>query len=407
MKKTVLRQYAKLIAKVGANVQKGQEVIIQAELDQPEFVQMVVQECYLCGAEKVRVEWSYQPLTKTNVRYQKLKTLSTVEEWEEKKLQHRAEKLPAMIYLMSEDPDGLSGINQGKMAKAQQARYKIIKPYRDAMENKYQWCIAAVPGAAWAKKIFPQLRKSAAMEKLWEAILFTSRADGQDPIAAWNKHNENLAARCKYLNDLGIKTLEYKSANGTDLSVGLIENAQFLGGGETSLKGIYYNPNIPTEEVFITPMRGKAEGIVYSSKPLSYQGQLIENFSVRFENGKAVEVHAEKNEALLQQLITQDEGAAYLGECALIPYNSPINESGLIFYNTLFDENASCHFAFGDSYACIKDGDKMTKEELKAHGLNDSMTHVDFMVGSKDLSIVGTTHDGKEIKVFENGNFVI
>mgnify|MGYP000021289347 FL=1 len=406
MKKTVLRQYAKLIAKVGANVQKGQEVIIQAELDQPEFVQMVVQECYLCGAEKVRVEWSYQPLTKTNVRYQKLKTLSTVEEWEEKKLQHRAEKLPAMIYLMSEDPDGLSGINQGKMAKAQQARYKIIKPYRDAMENKYQWCIAAVPGAAWAKKIFPQLRKSAAMEKLWEAILFTSRADGQDPIAAWNKHNENLAARCKYLNDLGIKTLEYKSANGTDLSVGLIENAQFLGGGENSLKGIYYNPNIPTEEVFITPMRGKAEGIVYSSKPLSYQGQLIENFSVRFENGKAVEVHAEKNEALLQQLITQDEGAAYLGECALIPYNSPINESGLIFYNTLFDENASCHLALGMGFTnCIKDYDQYTLEQCREMGINDSMVHEDFMIGTKDLDITAVTHDGKRVPIFRGGTW--
>lgn len=406
MKKTVLRQYAKLIAKVGANVQKGQEVIIQAELDQPEFVQMVVQECYLCGAEKVRVEWSYQPLTKTNVRYQKLKTLSTVEEWEEKKLQHRAEKLPAMIYLMSEDPDGLSGINQGKMAKAQQARYKIIKPYRDAMENKYQWCIAAVPGAAWAKKIFPQLRKNAAMKKLWEAILFTSRADGQDPIAAWDKHNENLAARCKYLNDLGIKTLEYKSANGTDLRVGLIENAQFLGGGETSLKGIYYNPNIPTEEVFITPMRGKAEGIVYSSKPLSYQGQLIENFSVRFENGKAVEVHAEKNEALLLQLITQDEGAAYLGECALIPYNSPINESGLIFYNTLFDENASCHLALGMGFTnCIKDYDQYTLEQCREMGINDSMVHEDFMIGTKDLDITAITRDGKRVPIFRGGTW--
>lgn len=406
MKKTVLKQYAKLIAQTGGNVQKGQQVIIQAELDQPEFVYMLVQECYRCGAEKVTVEWNYQPLTKLNVQYQKLKTLSQVPQWQQAKLAERTEKLPVMIYLVSEDPDGLNGINQVKLAKAQQARYSIIKPYRDKMENKYQWCIAAVPGAAWARKLFPSLRTSAAIEKLWEAILHASRADNDDPIAAWSKHNADLEARCAYLNAHNIETLVYKSKNGTDLRVGLIENAVFMGGGERSLQGFFYNPNIPTEEVFITPMRGKAEGIVYSTKPLSYQGQLIENFSIRFENGKAVQAHAEKNEALLQKMIHMDEGAAYLGECALIPYNSPINESGLVYYNTLFDENASCHLALGMGFTnCIRDYAQYTLEQCREMGINDSMIHEDFMIGTSDLDITAITRDGKHVPVFRGGTW--
>ena len=283
MKKTVLRNYAKLIAKMGGNVQKGQNVIIRAGLDQPDFVRMVVEECYALGARKVNVEWSYQPVTKITQKKASLKTLSHMEDWEIAKLKHESEDLPVTIWLDSDDPDGLAGINQEKMAKALQARYKIRKPYRDAMENKYQWCIAAVPGAAWAKKVFPNETRSRAIEKLWEAILYTARAT-EDPITAWEAHNADLRARCEYLNNLGIETLEYRSSNGTDFKVGMIEDAIFMGGSEhTQGRGVEFNPNIPSEEVFISPMKGVAEGIVYSSKPLSYQGQLIENFWMRFE----------------------------------------------------------------------------------------------------------------------------
>lgn len=405
MKKNILREYARLIAVVGAGLAKGDEVIVRAELDQPEFVAMLVDECYKAGAKKVEVEWSYQPLTKLHVRHRSIKVLSTVEKWEIAKLEHRAERLPAMIYLLSEDPDGLRGINREKQAKGEQARYKVIKPFRDKMDNRYKWCIAAVPGKKWAKKVFPGESVGKAVEKLWEAILYTSRADS-DPVAAWHAHNADLASRCEYLNSKNIRTLVYKASNGTDLRVGLIPEAQFLGGGEYTLSGEFFNPNIPSEEVFVTPKRGEAEGIVYSTKPLSYKGELIEDFYVRFEGGKAVEVSAKKNEELLKKLISMDEGAAYLGECALVPYDSPIRNSGILFYNTLFDENAACHLAFGEGFTnCLKDYDKYTLEECRALGINDSMVHEDFMIGSSDLDIVGICEDGKEIQIFKNGNW--
>ena len=405
MKKTVLRSYAKLIATMGVNVQKGQEVFIAAELDQPEFVKMVAEECYRAGAKRVVVDWSYQSLDKIQIRWRSQKNLGTVADWEEARWKHYVDEIPCRIYLVSEDPDGMKGVNQEKMAKAQQAKYKVIKPYRDQLENKYQWCIAAVPGVAWAKKLFPNLSKAQAVEKLWEAILDASRVN-EDPIAAWKAHNDDLAARCAYLNSLNIETLVYKSSNGTDLRVGMIPEAEFKGGGEYSLNNIFFNPNIPTEEVFISPMRGKAEGIVYSTKPLSYQGQLIENFSVRFEGGKAVEVHAEKNEELLKKLISMDEGAAYLGECALVPYDSPIQKSGLLFYETLFDENAACHLALGMGFAdTIKDFDKYTLEECRKMGVNDSMIHEDFMIGAADLDIDAVTRDGKTVPIFRKGNW--
>ena len=405
MKKTVLKKYAKLIATVGVNVQKGQEVFITAELDQPEFVYILVEECYRAGAKRVVVDWNYQSLAKLHYRWRTNKTLAEMPEYEEARWKHMAEKLPCRIYLVSEDPDGLKGINQEKMAKAAQARYKIIKPYREQMENKYQWCIAAVPGAAWAKKLFPKLSKAQAIEKLWEAILSASRVN-EDPIEAWKEHNADLQKRCAYLNSLGIKTLEYRSSNGTDFRVGMMELGEFKGGGDTSLQGIYFNPNIPTEECFISPKKGEAEGIVYSTKPLSYNGQLIENFSIRFEGGKAVEVHAEKNEELLKQLISMDEGAAYLGECALVPYNSPIQNSGLLFYNTLFDENAACHLALGKGFAdTIQGFENRTLEECREMGLNESMVHEDFMIGAEDLDIDAHTRDGKIVPIFRKGNW--
>ena len=290
MKKTVLRAYARLIAEVGARVQKGQDVVIEAELDQPEFVTMVADACYHAGARKVTVTWKHQALEKLAIRRESVKTLQTVEAWERAKLQHYVDTLPCRIYLLSEDPDGLRGVSPAKMARARQGRYSVIKPYRDQMEGRYQWCIAAVPGEKWAKKLFPELRASQAVEKLWEAILKTSRVT-DDPIQAWEDHNRDLHDRCEYLNNLHIRELRYKSSNGTDFTVGMIPEAQFCGGGEYTIGGSYFNPNLPTEECFISPKRGEAEGVVYSSKPLSYQGQLIEDFSIRFEHGRAVEAH--------------------------------------------------------------------------------------------------------------------
>ena len=304
-----------------------------------------------------------------------------------------------------EDPDGLAGVDAEKYASAAQARSRIIKPYRDRTENKYQWCIAAAAGNAWAKKVFPGETAARAEEKLWEAIISTSRADG-NPVANWNAHNADLAQRCARLNSLRLASLEYESSNGTRLKVGLMPEGRFAAGREKTLSGVEFNPNIPSEEVFTSPKRGEAEGIVYSTKPLSYQGQLIRNFSVRFEEGRAVEVHASQGEAALKKMISADEGAAYLGECALVPYDSPISRSGVLFYNTLFDENAACHLALGKGFPeCVEGFGSLSEEKLRALGLNDSMIHVDFMIGNEDMKITGITEQGARVRIFENGNW--
>ena len=405
MKKTVLREYARLIVRTGLNVQKGQDVLVMADLDQPEFVKLVVEECYKAKAREVTVHWDYQPLQKLHTRYQSVKTLGNVTQWQKERQQYYCDTLPCRLYLISEDPDGLKGVNTAKLAKARQLSYPILKPYIDERDGKQQWCIAAVPGVSWAKKVFPGVPRNKAVEQLWEAILSTSRV-GEDSIGAWQAHNETLRSRCDYLNSLGIRKLHYTADNGTDLTVGMIPEAMFCGGAEVSRQGITFNPNIPTEECFISPKRGEAEGIVYSTKPLSYEGQLIENFSIRFENGKAVEVHAEKGEELLKTMVSMDEGAAYLGECALVPQCSPICQSGLLFYNTLFDENAACHLAMGAGFTdTIRDHHSKTLEDCRQLGINDSMIHEDFMIGCDSMNIDAICEGGKVVPIFRNGNW--
>lgn len=405
MNKTTLTKYARLIAEVGANVQKGQEVIIRAEVENCDFAVLLASECYKLGASKVTVDWRYAPLTKLNYKKRSLKTLSTVEDWEVERLKHREKTLPVLILVESDDPDGLKGVDQAKVAKSRMAVAKVTKPISDRMSEKYQWCIAAVPGKKWAKKVFPNDSTAVAVKKLWDAILYTSRVT-EDPVAAWKAHNEDLLSRSETLNKMGLKYLHYKSARGTDLKVGLNSQGIFMGGGEYTLGGVYYNPNIPTEEVFTSPVAGVADGIVYATKPLSYQGELIDNFWVRFKNGKVVETGAEKNPELLDKLISMDEGASMLGECALVPYDSPINNSGILFYNTLFDENCCCHLALGRGFNnTLKGFENMTNEECKKAGINDSAIHVDFMIGSEDLQIDGITEDGKTVAIFKNGNW--
>ena len=406
MKKSQLKKYAKLIARVGLNVKKGQSVFIGAGLDQPEFVAMVVEECYKAGASEVYVEWSYQPVEKLSAVYRSLESLSEMKPWNEAKWAYKAEKCACRLFIESADPDGMNGIDQGKMSKARQALYPIIKPYREKMENRHQWCIAAVPGKAWAKKVFPHLSEKKAVEEMWKVILYTARADGKKPVQAWKEHNASLAARCAYLNGLGLQYLEWTSSNGTNFKVELNEDGVFCAGAEKTLKGRVFNPNIPTEEVFTTPKAGKVEGVVYSTKPLSYMGELIEDFSVRFENGRVAEVKAKQGEELLKHMVSMDDGAGRLGEVALIPYQSPISQSGVLFFNTLFDENASCHLALGKGFnECLKGFETLTEEERKARGINDSMIHVDFMIGAKDTSIVGVTRSGERVQIFKDGNW--
>ena len=275
------------------------------------------------------------------------------------------------------------------------------------MENKFQWCIAGVPGVRWAAKVFPGIPEDEAVEKLWEAILDAARANG-DPIANWEEHNRIIHSRCELLNSYNFAKLRYKSSNGTDFQVGLMEQGIFAGGAEKDLSGRVFNPNIPSEEIFTTPRKGDAEGLLVATKPLSWQGTLIEDFSIRFAGGKAVEVRASKGQEALERMIAMDENAAFLGECALISWDSPINRTGILFYNTLFDENACCHLALGRGFDnCVRDYEKYSADELHAMGVNDSMIHVDFMIGSEDLEIDGITGNGESVALFRDGVWCI
>ena len=279
MKKTLLKKYAKLIARVGANVQKGQKVIVYSEAELYEFTPLVVDECYKAGASCVSVEWRCQPITKLSYKNRTLKSLSEVPEWQKAKMQLMTEELPCRIHLIGEDPDGIKGVNVDKLQKANIAVSKVMKPYRDKIENRHQWTIAAVPTVAWAKKVFPNDRKSVAVEKLWAQILASVRVtEDNDPAAAWEAHNKTFAEKSRFLNDCKFDMIEYKSSNGTDFRVGLMPQGVWHGGCDKTLSGTVFNPNLPTEEIFTSPMKGKAEGRVVSTKPLSYQGHIINNF---------------------------------------------------------------------------------------------------------------------------------
>ena len=409
MNKTILKKYARLIVQKGANVQKGQGVIISAATDQEALVCAIADQCYKAGAKWVDVEWSSQALTKIHYRGQSLKTLQTVPQWRKEKYQMEVDEIPAVIYILSEDPDGLAKVNKNKLNKAMLARRKVRKYYMDQIDGKQQWVIAAAPSPEWAAKVFPGMRKSTAVSRLWDAILKTVRVSADnDPIAAWDAHNKNLADKCRKLNEMQLDRLHYTSSNGTDFTVGLIPQARWMGGEESTLSGVKYNPNMPSEEVFTSPMKGRAEGRVVATKPLSYRGQLIEDFTITFQGGKAVEVHAAKGEDILRAMIASDENAAYLGEVALIPKDSPISESGILFYETLFDENASCHLALGAGFNNTLEGyENLSFEECGKMGINDSVIHVDFMIGAPDLCIEGISRDGKTYAIFKDGNWGI
>ena len=406
MKPELLRDYARLIAQVGANVVKGDEVWIHAELDQPEFIYMLVEECYKCGAKEVDVRWSYDQLARLHYKYMTIGNLSKVSPIRLARFKYMAKKLPTMIYVLSEDPDGLKGVNQRKMAISSAKAYPKIKKYRDASDGKYKWCIAGVPGKAWAKKVFPKLSEEEAMEKLWDAILMTSRVDGNDAVENWNKHNNFLVSQREKLQKLDLRKLYYKASNGTDFQVELIPGIRWGAGIETAPNKGTFNPNIPTEEVFTSPRCGHCEGTLVASKPLSYNGELIEDFSITFKDGKVSEVKARKNQKLLEQMVHMDEGASMLGEVALVPFTSPINQSGVLFFNTLYDENATCHVALGMGFKELLDVNLST-EEAKEKGINDSMIHVDFMVGTQDLSIIGEDGNGQKHQIFKDGEWAI
>ena len=409
MKKTILRKYARLAVRTGVNLKKGQGCAIYAQVEQHEFAELVAEEAYRAGAKWVQVFWQDQAVRKLDLRHQTVTQLSRVEEWEKVQQQMFVDQLPARIHISSEDPDGLKGVSVPKMQKAQAARSTVLRPYRKAIDNKHQWTIIAVPSKKWAKKVFPGVRASVAEEKLWEAILQTVRVTpDNDPEAAWDQHNATLQEKSGKLNALDLDYLHYTAPNGTDFKCWLIPGAKWEGGGATILDGTFYNPNMPTEEVFTSPLKGKCEGTLVSTMPLSYQGNLIDQFSITFENGRAVSCKAQQGQELLEKMLHMDEGASMLGELALVPHDSPVSNTGILFYNTLFDENAACHVALGFGFPeCVEGFESMTDQELQEKGVNDSIIHVDFMIGSKDLDITGYTRDGKAVQIFKNGNWAI
>ena len=400
----VFEKIAKLAVNVGINLQKGQEVTLTISTNADYLAPYIVEEAYKAGAKKVDINWYNDKTSRLSMEYCDLETLSTVENWKVEKAKHLSEVIPCKIYIEDSDPDAFNGLDVDKMTKSRIAQMKVLKPYHDLQENKDQWTILAVPSKSWAKKVFPNDDEETGMAKLWEAIVKTTRLDGDDPVGNWNKHVKNLSEKATKLNNLNLDYLKYSSSNGTDLTLKLQPNHFWLSAQETNLKGIPFVANMPTEEVFTMPKRDGANGVVVATKPLSLHGILVENFKVYFKDGKAYKVEAEKGLEVLEKTLDMDENSRYLGEVALVPYDSPINQTGLLFYNTLFDENACCHLAFGRAFANnIKGYEDMSQEDLEKVGFNDSMNHIDFMIGSNDLEIKGYDFEGKEYIIFKNG----
>ncbi|MCR5349824.1 MAG: aminopeptidase [Acholeplasmatales bacterium] len=409
MKKSVLKEYAKIIVKIGANVQKGQDVVITCNVDDNYFAKYLVEECYKAKARKVTMDFVSDEINRIKYKYEKEKDLAEFPNWLHERWKYYLDKLPARIYIDSSDPDSLSGLDQDKITNVRKITGPIIRSYRNQMDNKYQWVIAGIPGVKWARKVFPDLSPKKAMEKLWETILEVTRCNG-DGVKNWEIHNKILKEKTDKLNELGIKKLIYKNSIGTDFTIELPKEMIFNSGSEVTYSGVVYNPNMPTEECFTSPNKNTANGIVYASKPLSVLGSVVSDFGFEFKNGKIIRVISDKEneKSLLEKLISVDEGASYLGEVALVPFDSPINKSGVLFYSTLYDENAVCHLAIGESFTeCIKDYQKLSEEEIKKIPLNKSAIHVDFMIGTEDLKIKAETYDGDIVTIFENGLFAI
>ena len=402
----LIRKYAELIVRTGANVQPGQVVSLTVAVEQHEFAALITEECYKAGAKKVNVDWTSDVQNRLNFLYAEQDVLAAVLPWQEEKLKQMVEDLPCRIFIVSDDPDALNGIDPAKISFVSQSRGKVIKPYRNAIDGKHQWVIAAHPSEKWAKKCFPDAED--AMDRLWDAVLKTVRVrDDNDPVAEWKAHTDFIEEKAAWLNAQKFTSLHYSSANGTDFTVELIPDALWEGAGiENPLNGAFYIPNMPTEEILTSPAAGKCEGTLVAVKPLSWNSQLIEDFSITFENGRAVSCKAGKGQELLKQMLKMDDGAAMLGEVALVPKESPVNQCGFLFYETLFDENACCHCAVGMGFKeVLPGGDGMTMEEAKERGINDSMIHVDFMVGADDLRIDGIREDGSAVPVFRNGTW--
>jgi aminopeptidase len=401
-----LEKYAELAVKVGVNIQPGQTLVINTTTDSREFVRNVVKKAYEAGAANVIVNWTDDVVSRLKYDLAPDEAFNEYPKWRAKETEELAETGAAFMSIVSSSPDLLKGVDPKRIANYQKAAGKALSKYRQYIQSdKVSWTVIAAASDAWAEKVFPDASPETRVEKLWEAIFNATRVDTDNPVEAWKKHDANLHEKVAYLNKKRYKKLHYK-APGTDLTIELPDKHLWVGAGSVNEQGVEFMANMPTEEVFTVPLKTGVNGVVSSTKPLSYGGNIIDNFSLTFENGRIVDVKAETGEEILKHLIETDEGSHYLGEVALVPYESPISQSNILFYNTLFDENASNHLAIGSAYAfCLEGGKTMTQEELKKNGLNESITHVDFMIGSAKMDIDGITADGKSEPVFRKGNW--
>lgn len=406
--KEKLQKYARLLIEVGLNVQKGQNLMISSPIECAEFARMCASAAYDVGCREVIMNWKDDLSDRLKYLHAADDVFDSYPEWRKIMLTEHAKGGGALLNIYATDPENMVGVDHSRLSRFESVAGKALEEYRQLqMSNTVPWCVASVPIPSWAVKVFPQAEPDDAMNLLWDAIFNAVRiSDDTDVVEEWRKHIDQLTVRKDYLNKLNLKSLHYKNSIGTDLVVELPEGHIWAAGSEFTKAGQVFVANMPTEEIFTAPKKDGVNGVVVSSIPFVKDGNIIENFKMTLKDGKIVHVQADKGVEVLRNAISVDEGASYLGEVALVPYDSPISNTKILFYNTLFDENASCHFAFGQAYpSSIKGGEMMSKEELKLRGLNDSITHEDFMVGTEDLSIIGTTQDGEQIPIFVDGNF--
>ncbi|MDW4525162.1 aminopeptidase [Rossellomorea marisflavi] len=401
-----LDKYASLAVEVGVNIQKDQTLVINTSIDAAEFVRVIVKKAYEKGAKHVYVEWGDDVVARTKYELAPDEAFKEFPFWRASQVEGLAEGGAAFMSVVSSSPDLLKGVDPERISNFQRAAGEAMSKYRQYIQSdKVSWCVLAAPSKEWAAKVFPDAPEDEQVDLLWNAIFKAVRADQADPVQAWKDHDANLHEKVEYLNGKNYQKLHY-TAPGTDLTIELPKGHLWVGAGSVNEEGHTFMANMPTEEVFTVPLKTGVNGTVASTKPLSYGGNVIDKFSVTFENGRIVDVKAEEGEDILKRLVDTDEGSHYLGEVALVPHQSPISQSNVLFYNTLFDENASNHLAIGSAYAfCIEGGKKMSKEELEKNGLNNSITHVDFMIGSDKMSIDGIKEDGSSEPVFRNGGW--
>lgn len=397
-------KYAELALRTGVNLQKGQALMVNSSIEGVEFTRIVVRKAYELGAKKVTINWQDDEITLLKYLHESEEVLTDISDWQVEKYLEFAKDGGALLSIRSTNPDLLKDADAKKVAAATKASAEAMKEFRQyTMNDRIAWSIISIPTGDWSQKIFPGTEVEEAKEKLWEQIFKIVRVDQEDPIKAWDEHNETLKKAHAILNEKKYKELRF-TAPGTDITFGLPEGHIWKGGGAYTTDGLHFNPNMPTEEVFTVPHKYEVNGVVRNTKPLVYNGNMIDNFSLTFKDGAVVDFEAEKGYDTLAHLLDTDEGAKRLGELALVPDASPISQSGLIFYNTLFDENASCHVALGKAYPTnLEGGSEMSDEELDKHGVNDSLTHVDFMIGSSELDIDGVLPDGSTEAVFRKG----